>query len=269
MNISEKILENLKKTGAVTVPGFGLFSLEYSKAELIEEHNTILPPAKHIVFSSDYQSVNPGFVQQISHSSSIPVYEAEASLKAQTDYWKKLISEGESFEIPELGSFKLIGENLAFNGKRIEQDDPDFYGLEEINISEIKNTSRLKPYKTNKAAVWAGILFSAASLGAAAYFGRDTPFGKNSFGGETLKKTTEPAKTAEPIPAAKIGSLKTDSIKEDSAKKASTVKKATGIKKAGMLRKTGTKKRYAQKKYTARKKYTKNKWNKQRKRQTR
>ena len=55
MNISAYILEYLKQFGTVTVPGFGMFSLENSKAIINSENGSILPPASKIVYTPDYE----------------------------------------------------------------------------------------------------------------------------------------------------------------------------------------------------------------------
>jgi hypothetical protein len=55
MNISAYILEYLKQFGSVVVPGFGVFSLENSKAIINSDNGSILPPASQIAFTPDYE----------------------------------------------------------------------------------------------------------------------------------------------------------------------------------------------------------------------
>lgn len=48
MNISAYILDYLKQFGTVTVPNFGVFYLENSKAVINSENGSILPPSSQI-----------------------------------------------------------------------------------------------------------------------------------------------------------------------------------------------------------------------------
>ncbi|HJY12730.1 MAG TPA: hypothetical protein VJ304_08080, partial [Flavobacterium sp.] len=66
MNISAYILDYLKQFGTATVPKFGVFSLENSKAVINSEHGSILPPSTKIAFHSDYQVLSDDLVQFIS-----------------------------------------------------------------------------------------------------------------------------------------------------------------------------------------------------------
>lgn len=235
MNISEKILDDLKKTGSVTISGFGRFYLENSTAELIEEQNTILPPGKHIVFSSDFQAVNPNFLQA-NPSENLPGI-SESELRSQTDYWKKLISEGKEFEIPDLGKFLVIHDELVFRGRKISQDNPDFYGLEKIHLKDIKNPQHnKKSYKTSRNAIIIGGILAAASLGAAAFLGKGVLFGKPTFDGKKLAASvpqdkkdsvpiTAPQQEITPVDTAKIAHTALPTPQKSAHKKPAVAKK--------------------------------------------
>jgi len=181
MNISEIILEYLKQNGTAPVLGFGVFALENAKAVISEDKNSILPPSKQVVFSADYQLVNPKFIQFISSKNNISENEAESNLKTQTDYWKKMIQEGHGFEVSPLGKFWISGDNLQFEGQKIETENPDFYGLEEIKLSEIRKRGKSGSYALNKTLLWTVILLAVAGLGAAAYLNQEFLFGTKSF----------------------------------------------------------------------------------------
>ncbi|WP_435522828.1 hypothetical protein [Chryseobacterium indoltheticum] len=89
MNISAYILDYLKQFGTVTVPKFGVFSLENSKAVINSENGSILPPSSKIAFHSDYQVLSDDLVDFISNKKSISKEAAENELQIQTDFWKK------------------------------------------------------------------------------------------------------------------------------------------------------------------------------------
>ena len=235
MNISAYILDYLKQFGTVTVPKFGVFSLENSKAVINSENGSILPPSTKIAFHSDYQVLSDDLVQFISNQKSVSKEATESELQIQTDFWKKKLQAEQILEIQNLGTIFIEDGQLHFKGNRLESDDPDFYGLEEIKFSDIhegdtlespKNTE--KDYKFNKSILWI-FLFIVPVLGMLylAYTEKELIFGNKSF--DSLSSQTKTKRIEKKIPtkadsiqlkiADSIKAFKIDSLRKDSISK--------------------------------------------------
>ncbi|MCX8522881.1 hypothetical protein OF897_02965 [Chryseobacterium formosus] len=237
MNISAYILEYLKQFGTVVVPQFGVFSLENTKAVINSENGSILPPSSKIAFHSDYQVSSDDLAEFISTQKNVSKNSAESELQVQTDFWKKKLQAEQTLEIQNLGTIFIEDGILTFKGNRLESDHPDFYGLEEIRFSDIKNdessiptVNKEKDYKFNKSILWI-FLFIIPVLGIL-YFGytqQELLFGKKSFDDVSVQTKTKRIEKTVPV---KIDSaqlkindsiqqaqLKKDSLIQDSIKK--------------------------------------------------
>ena len=262
MNITNYINEFLKERNSVVVSGFGEFFLKNSKAVVDEKTKSILPPAKEIGFNIDYEAKDQGLINFISQKSGLSQSETEADLKKLADYWKKQLSENHLIDIEGLGTFYQSENAVTFKGARIEKTSPDFYGLEEIDLQNLKtplahNTS-VEDYKINKSILWIFLLIlPVAGLIFLAFTQRERLFGKKSFDDLSVKTSTHRIKTdSAKINQAKADSLKIDSLRQDSIKQDS-IKKAV----VPVYRKPV--KRYTTKKYNSKK------WIKSKKRATR
>lgn len=151
MNLSSYISEYLNKYGKAEIFHFGTFYLKNSKAIINPETGIILPPTKRVAFAADYKMQDGGFINYVSKAKNIPVNDIIQKLDIQTEYWKKRILAGDDFQIEPLGRFLFSDEEVEFQGSRIDTENPDFYGLETINLSEIKG--RAIPQKPKKSAV--------------------------------------------------------------------------------------------------------------------
>ncbi|MDR6921649.1 MULTISPECIES: hypothetical protein [Chryseobacterium] len=226
MNISAYILEYLKQFGTVTVPGFGVFSLKNSKAIINSENGSILPPASEIVFAVDYEVVSDELAAFIASQKQMSLEASKSDLKIQTDFWKKKLQAEQVLEIQNLGTVIIEEGDTHFKGKRIESGHPDFYGLEEIRISDINNgekvritENREKDYKLKKSILWT-FLFAVPVAGIVyyAFTQRELLFGKKSFDTVSVQTSTHrivPKDTTKdpvqkPVPAV------SDSLKKDS-----------------------------------------------------
>jgi nucleoid DNA-binding protein len=187
MNISAYILEYLKQFGSVVVPGFGVFSLENSKAIINSENGSILPPASQIAFTPDYEIQSEELAAFIAAQKQMSLEASKSDLKIQTDFWKKKLQADQVLEIQNLGKLSLQDDQISFKGNRLENDRPDFYGLEEIRISDIKNSEKKeksvepkKDYTFNKSILWT-FLVVVPVLGIAylGYSQQELIFGKN------------------------------------------------------------------------------------------
>jgi len=239
MNISAYILDYLKQFRAVTVPNFGIFSLENSKAVINSENGSILPPSTKIAFQSDYQVFSDDLARFISSQKAISKESVENELQIQTDFWKKKLQSEQVLEIQNLGTIFIEDGQLHFKGNRLESDHPDFYGLEEIHFSDINRGETLESpknteqdYKFNKSILWI-FLFIVPVLGMLylAYTQQELIFGNKSFdslSAQTKTKRIEKKipvkidsaqlKRADSVKAFKIDSLRKDSIRKKAVK---------------------------------------------------
>lgn len=227
MNISAYILEYLKQFGTVTVPGFGVFSLKNSKAIINSENGSILPPASEIVFAVDYEIQSDELAAFIAAQKQMSLEASKSDLKIQTDFWKKKLQADQVLDIQNLGFINIEDDHTHFKGKRIESGHPDFYGLEEIRISDINNgekinttVNREKDYRFKKTILWIfllvipvlGILYLASTQ-------QELLFGKKSFDKVSVQTSTHRIvkDTVKAIVAPKTAV--SDSLKKDSLSK--------------------------------------------------
>lgn len=229
MNISAYILEYLKQFGTVTVPSFGVFSLENSKAIINSENGSILPPSSQITFKPDYKVESDELVAFISNQKQVTLESAKNELQVQTDFWKKKLQADQNLEIQNLGIIFVENGQAHFKGNRLQSDHPDFYGLEEIRISDINNVDSSavseklgEEYKFNKSILWI-FLFIIPVLGIL-YFTITQPellFGKKSFNTQPQVKSKAEKRVKDTI------KVKTDSAQMkilDSLRKDSLIK---------------------------------------------
>ena len=254
MNFSLFLLEFLKKQGSISLPGFGTFYLHTINAVLDKEGKNILPPGTKIAFKPNVIGNEGDFAQYISVQKNIPLIDAEIEIKQQVNYWNATLLKDKQVEVEHLGKFFLEDSKMIFSGNRTENISPDFYGLEEINILQLKNSPNNigNSYRFSKSLFWLTPL--VIGVLALTYFGITQPemiFGKKSFKEGAEKKEVTPIK----IDSIRVDSLNTvqkemDSIKVDSLQKANASIK-TPIKKWSS------------------KNYSKNKWKKLKKHQNR
>ncbi|WP_292009443.1 hypothetical protein [Chryseobacterium sp.] len=225
MNISAYILEYLKRFGTVVVPGFGVFSLESSKAIINSENGSILPPSNQIAFELDYEVQNDDLINYIQSQKNESKESVKNELEIQTDFWKKKLQADQFLEIPRLGLLSITEGESHFKGSRLEAEHPDFYGLEEIKISDIRNADKTdhsekrdQDYQFNKSILWI-FLFLIPVLGIVylAYTQQEFLFGKKSF--DNVSVQTKTHRIQEDTVQPKKDSLKAiavDSLHKDS-----------------------------------------------------
>ncbi|MDQ0476654.1 hypothetical protein [Chryseobacterium sp. MDT2-18] len=224
MNFSLHLLEYLKKQGNVSIPGFGTFYLHTINAVLDKEGKNILPPGKETAFKTDISENTNDFAQYLSKQRNIPLIDAEIEIKKQLNYWNATLLKDQKVEVDHLGTFFLEDSKMFFQGNRAENLSADFYGLEEINLSDIKNSTKKtgNSYTLKTSFLWITPLL--IGIIALTYFGVTQPemiFGRKSFYKETPKKEVKPIKTdTVKRDSLKAVQLAADSIKNDSLQKA-------------------------------------------------
>lgn len=224
MNFSQHLLEFLKKQGTACVPHFGTFFLKNTSATLDESGKNILPPSTEITFEADSAENSSNFIHYLSAQQKITLLEAEIEIRKQVTFWNSKLEKGNSLKIDNIGSFFLNDGKLSFIGDKTENISADFYGLEEINISDIKKNKKTalsnnKPYQFVKSLYWVTpILIGIVAL---TYFAIAQPkilFGKFSFSGNI--ETAPEKKVLKPIIKNDSVAIKStsDSLKIDSLK---------------------------------------------------
>ncbi|MGA9211923.1 hypothetical protein [Kaistella sp.] len=224
MNFSLHLLEYLRKQGNVSIPGFGTFYLHTINAVVDKEGKNILPPGTETAFKTDISENTNDFAQYLSKQRNIPLIDAEIEIKKQINYWNATLNKDKKVEVDHLGTFFLEDSKMFFQGNRAENLSADFYGLEEINLSEIKN-SPLKngnPYKLKTSFFWiAPLLIGVIGLTYLGVTQPETIFGNKSFKNEMPKKEVMPIKKdSVKIDSLNVVQLAMDSIKNDSLQKA-------------------------------------------------
>lgn len=243
MNFSVLILEFLNKHGHVNIPGFGVFYLKTTNASLDNENAHILPPGKEVAFRTETSEKDESLADYILQQNKISRIEAEIELKKLTNFWNSTLEKDGKIAIENIGTFYLDDSKLHFTGERTVNLSPDFYGLEEINLSQIKNAQPTasaddgaKPYRFSKTIFW--LVPVLLAIGVITYLGLSQPeiiFGKKSFGngfGKPIEKKIE--NSSAKTDSAEVKQLAIDSLKTDStattiapAKKWSSKKKST------------------------------------------
>lgn len=216
MNLGQYLFSYLQEKGRVELPYFGVFSLQKKSAILNEEDATILPPTYEVFFEKNENIINSDFSKYISEKSEENLFIVQSELKDQIQYWKQELAENKKFSVEELGEFSEENGSLKLLNKSNFVHNSNFFGLEEINLKEIKEKKAIAEkkdseddYVFSKSILWiflfiipiGGILFLALTY-------QDKIFGKKSF--DMSVKTSTHRIEEKPL------------IKKDSAKKYST-----------------------------------------------
>jgi nucleoid DNA-binding protein len=258
MDFSQLLLEFLKKTGNVSVPSFGEFYLKKTNAFLAQDGQNILPPGKEVAFRNDVAGNGEAFINFFSSEKNISHLEAEIEIKKQVNFWNSKLAKEGKFTIENIGSFFQEGGKITFKGEKTEGVSADFYGLEKINISEIKNKKSTlnnkdekNSYPFSKSVYW--VIPLVIGVLALTYFGITQPdeiFGRKSFKDDLKVKPVAKIKKDSLVKDSTAINSKLDSLKTDSLQ-SSMITKKTPVKKWSS------------------KKYSKSKWKKAKRHQNR
>lgn len=241
MNFHAHLLEFLKVNGQVSLPNFGTFYLKNIAAIVDQKEQSISPPGKEITFSDAAENESDHFAKFLSSQKKVSLQEAQAEIIRQISFWNSTLEKEKEIVLENLGTFFLTDQTLHFKGNQTENLSPDSYGLEEIDLTQIKKTGRSSApendknsYRFSPSNWW--VLLLLAGIAALTYFGITQPeaiFGKRSFQ-NLMEEKAVPQKTntsaieksllalqdSARLNTAKLDSLKTDSLKTDSIKAA-------------------------------------------------
>lgn len=209
------ILKYLSSKQEVKIPGFGIFHKKDSPAFYDEKSAALLPPGKELFFEVDFNLKDENFTQFLSQQKSLSLPESQSKIVELTNYWKSTLENKKELEIPELGTFYVNDTNLVFKGNRFNTENPDNFGLEEVNLTELKNnpkdfnSPKTSDYKKSNNKLW--WLFFIIPTAIIVYYATQSPeliFGKKSFHDLNKVKTNKTVKKD----SLKKATLKTDSI---------------------------------------------------------
>lgn len=218
--LSAYILDFLKEHQEVDVVDFGKFYMKNSGAKVVSENNNILPPAKEIGLNFNTKTLNNGFAEFVASKEGLMYHEAMSVLRKTTDSWISEAQEKGSCKINDLGNLVFTEGEMSFQGERTEDSSPDFFGLEEINLEELKRGEAAEVVEKDsfgKTILWTFLIaVPVAGLVYLAITQKDKIFGKESFTAVKTATHRIPAKPKVAVPI--VDSTKVDSLKIDSAK---------------------------------------------------
>ena len=217
--ISTYILEYLKEHQEVHVVDFGVFSMKNSAAKVVGENKNILPPGTEIFATINPSTTNNGFAEYIAAKEGLMYHEAMNLLRKSADQWLTEASSNRSYVIENIGVLNFQEENFSFQGDRLTQSSPDFFGLEEIDLEEIKgNTTSQEIEQVEKDSFGKTILWTfliaipVAGIVYLALTQKDKLLGKESV---VVKTSTHRIPTSAPIQ--KVDTIKVDTLLKQKA----------------------------------------------------
>ena len=199
MKISADILVFLKLYKKASVPNFGWFSVVKTGAIFDSTTQTLLPPSQQIDFEKKPIQSDEGLIQFIAKRNHTTAQIAEEELNRQVGIWNDALAQNKSLTLDELGFFSLENQTIHFQGARILAENSDFFGLDEINLENIKKTSSYRGLKVKKSSsssfnsvvLWTFlVVIPIAGLVFLAIIQQDLLFGKKSFGNVSIQNST-------------------------------------------------------------------------------
>lgn len=212
--MTDLILKYLSLNNQVKISGFGIFYQKDSPAFYDETTAALLPPGKELFFTVDFDLKDNEFARFFAGQKNMTIGESEAKILETANYWKSTLENNKELEIPELGNFYVNDTELVFKGKRLITHNPDNFGLEEVNLSQLKKStfteisSEPNDYKKSTNKVWWLLFILPAAV--IIYYATQNPeliFGKKSFPQPNKIKSN---------PVSKKDSLKNKTVKMDS-----------------------------------------------------
>jgi nucleoid DNA-binding protein len=194
MMMTELVLKYLLNKKEVKIPGFGTFLKRASPAFYDEKLASLLPPGNELFFSVDFDLKDESFIHFLSEQKNISFFESQSKILELTNYWKSTLESKKEIELSGLGIFYISDDHLVFKGKRFTTENPDNFGLEEVNLENLKNkTTNFESgsntyYKKSSNNLW--WLFFIIPTALIVYYtakNQELIFGKISF--QNLNKT--------------------------------------------------------------------------------
>ena len=133
----------------VEVPDFGIFRLEKEHAVVDAESSKILPPSEHIHFEDNTAVFDSSLAHYIAEKTGENLFIIQSEIRDTVREWIKLLMLQKKLNLKYLGELSLKEIDIIREETKIPQS-MEFFGLEEVNLSEISPASAVKEELTQK-----------------------------------------------------------------------------------------------------------------------
>lgn len=217
MNFEYYLYQYLLKHHKAEVPDFGVFELTKESAKIDAESSIITPPKEVVAFHYQPTVFDNHLAKYIAEETDSNLFTIQMSLKSEISKWIQKLQKGNILSLGNLGQFQF-DENK--NVVKIVDDNDDVFGLEAINLENLKQSkSKVKllteNYSFNKNVLWTFLVLIIVGTSALFLLGdSELLFGKSSQ--IPTKKIANKAKPSPAVITPKQDSIKIDSIKPTS-----------------------------------------------------
>lgn len=213
MLITETISDYLQTHDFLKMPLFGVFLTSENSAFYDEKSGALLPPAREINFSVDFELQDDSFAQFLAQKENLSLEESHKKIVEIVEYWKRTLDEKKELLLQNIGSFFLEDSQMTFKGERLSTENPASFGLEKIELSTLNSTKSsvnlVGDYKKSNSKLWWLLFLVPAGL--IIYFTTQNPeliFGQKSFPQQKKTKKKNAKKTSEKVLPADSLSIK-------------------------------------------------------------
>ncbi len=217
MNLGQYLFGYLQEKGSAELPGFGIFSIQKKSATLDEAEAKLLPPSFEVTFVKNSEVFNSDFSKYVAEKTGENLFIVQTEIKETVQSWTQQLQDKKTVSVDAIGDFFEENGEIKLISKNQITENPTFFGLEEINLKEIKENKVISEkkeseddYVFNKSILW--IFLFIIPVGAIVFLAinyQDKIFGKKSF--DISVKNSTHRIVEKPV-------LKKDTVKADSAK---------------------------------------------------
>ena len=133
----------------VEVPDFGIFRLKKEHAVVDAESSKILPPSEHIYFEDNTTVFDSSLAHYIAEKTGENLFIIQSEIRDTVREWIRLLMLQKKLNLKYLGELSLKEIDIIREETKIPQS-MEFFGLEEVNLSEISPASTIKEEPTQK-----------------------------------------------------------------------------------------------------------------------
>lgn len=153
MDIIRVITDSLISNEKATLPGLGIFTLNYHPSEIYKFTNRITPPSRQLQFSDVYDANDSKLIFTLAEE-----YDTQFDIAKQTvDDWVNNIhaklNEGNNYVIEGIGTLRKVDEKLHFEADKNSLLFADTFGLETSSIPLIEIEKEHQPSIVSKPVV--------------------------------------------------------------------------------------------------------------------
>lgn len=217
MNLGQYLFGYLQEKGSAELPGFGIFSIQKKSATLDEAEAKLLPPSFEVTFVKNSEVFNSDFSKYVAEKTGENLFIVQTEIKETVQSWTQQLQDKKTVSVDAIGDFFEENGEIKLISKNQITENPTFFGLEEINLKEIKENKVISEkkdteddYVFNKSILW--VFLFIIPVGAIVFLAinyQDKIFGKKSF--DISVETSTHRIVEKPV-------FKKDTVKADSAK---------------------------------------------------